>query len=348
MSEESENLLGPNAKQKDVLELLNLLQYKHVARSPKIPNVSSVTNHFFWFEDDKYRSWSGVELMLFTRNKRLYVTTHTNASRSYFDTEHQNKTIRLLKKYFGGEFVTDNGKGRYLVKTAQSPEPAASGCHIAFNRFGSNMIRPLVYFGRRKFHNLDSDEISHVHRVDIANPRFTSNAMILPYIMSVAEEYWKSTFIAMLRYSSSKLNAIKDLPKLSPIAISQISTGEKTVEQAISEPLSFIGISKVCENFSKIDKKLNFAGLLMKPYGRRKTNLYKMLDDLANIRNGIIHNAGSDYFLTDLEIRVAFRSVSDAVEICYRDLTAKRHWPFIKNFNLRVLEKNVKLPKSQD
>ena len=139
MSYSSTNELAPGTKFKDVAELVTLMRYRYTGalKSEEVGLISC----FSWFEEKDYQSWTGVELGIYEDESKVTVETSTPVARSYFDLEHQNKTIRLIRKHFGGTFTTDEGSGRYLRPSSRPPVPAASGCHLAFQRFGSNLIR---------------------------------------------------------------------------------------------------------------------------------------------------------------------------------------------------------------
>ena len=112
MSYCSSNSLAPGTRLKDVIEFLQLLRYR-----PEGSIASEEVGRlrcFHWFDDVDYHSWSGVELSVHEDHGTLHVETRTPIGRSYYDLTHQNDTIRLVKKHFGGSFVTDEGRGRYL------------------------------------------------------------------------------------------------------------------------------------------------------------------------------------------------------------------------------------------
>ena len=57
------------------------------------------------------------------------------------------------------------------------------------------------------------------------------------------EDYFKSTYIALLTYSEQKTSILKGV-KLSGEQLSQISQGLLTVEQAAAEMLPFRGVTR--------------------------------------------------------------------------------------------------------
>jgi hypothetical protein len=79
--------------------------------------------HFHWFEEEDFKSTDGVEATIYTpsdENREKYggclwaLHTRTRLSASRFDQEHQNETIRLARRQFGGMFFNDwYGNNRY-------------------------------------------------------------------------------------------------------------------------------------------------------------------------------------------------------------------------------------------
>lgn len=328
MSYESENILGSNIRLNDVLDFIELLDYKYLGvwDGEELGKIKS----YHWFERKDYKSTNGVELSVYQHNDNLIVTTRTNVSRSYYDLEQQNKTIKLLRKHFGGTFATDEGKGRYLQPRSGPPEPAAAGCHLAFSSFGSNLIRARQYFDSRNFGER-KQEASGIYWLDRHNPRLLSNNFIITFLVSISEDYWKSTYIALFKYSVNKESILKG-GRISADRLVQISNGELTIEEGFAESVSFARISSVCNQFKTLDKKLDFAGVLKKPYRRRKKNLYDTLEEMTEIRNSIIHDASSPILLEEDYIKDSINILHDSIERCYKELTRIKGWTYLKTW----------------
>ncbi|MDZ7650702.1 MAG: hypothetical protein U5K54_28165 [Cytophagales bacterium] len=256
-------------------------------------------------------------------------------SRSFYDLEHQNKTISHLKKYFGGSFRTEEGKSRYLQPKLGPPEPSAAGCARAFSSFGSNLIRVRQYFDNRAFKR-EQKTSKHLF-LDRYNPRLFSNNLILPFIISVMEDFWKSTYVALLKYSENK-EAILKTSRITADNLVLISQGDSSVEQAFADSMSFARISAVCNHYKSLDKQLDFASVLKKPYRRRKKNLFDTLEEVTEIRNTIIHEASSPIILDDDYIKDVINVLHDSIERCYKHLTKQRNWTYEKAWGVGRLK----------
>jgi hypothetical protein len=169
MSYESTNQLPNDTRIKDVLEFIELLNYRRVLHSKL--KVSDEVAEYYFFEENEYKSWSGIDLSVFRKKSEgVVVYTRTNVSRSYYDLTHQNHTIRTLKRRFGGSFETDEGKGRYLHPRREPPLPQESGCYLAFQRFGSNLIKADIYLQGRVFPNKQWEKTGILEFMDASIP----------------------------------------------------------------------------------------------------------------------------------------------------------------------------------
>jgi hypothetical protein len=334
MSYESENIIDQKTRLQDVEDFVKLLGFKYqgIWNGEELGKIRS----YHWFEKNDYKSTNGVELSIYYFENSLRVTTRTNISRSYYDLEHQNKTIRFLRKHFGGTFTTDEGKGRYLQLHGRPPEPAASGCHLAFSNFGSNLIRARQYYDNRKFGDNEQQSLG-LYWMDRYNPRLLSNNFILTFLVSISEDYWKSTYIALLKYSDHKESILKG-GKIFPEKLVQISNGQLTVEEGFAESISFARISNVCNHFKSINKKLDFATVLKKPYRRRKKNMFDALEEMTELRNTIIHDASSPVLLEEEYIKDSINILHDSIERCYKELTNISKWQFDKTWGVGRLK----------
>ena len=229
MSYTSENRFPSGTKKSEIVKLVELLGYKRYGsfNGEELGRI----DEYHWFNDDDYKSWYGVELSIYKDNDEFCVSTRTNITRSYYDLSHQNETIRTLRKFLGGSFTTDEGANRYLHPGSGPPEPAQSGCHLAFQRFGANIITAMVYLQSRDFPQ-HKKEPTGLPWADDKNPWIISNNLQLPYFVALIEDYFKSTFIALLRYSENKSSFLKN-SRLSSEHLAQISEGNKRIEESI-------------------------------------------------------------------------------------------------------------------
>lgn len=322
MSYDIQNILNPKSILEDVKIFLELLEYSYLG---SYKNDNNRILKYYWFNKDNYKSWTGIELTIISNNIEINIGTRTHISASFYDIEHQNKTAKLLKKFFGGNFTSSSGKNRYLLQHESEPKPDESGCYLAYNNFGKNLIRAQQYLGNRSFDGA-SNKISAFPFLDIFNPRLLSNNLILPFLVSIFEDYWKSSYIALLKSSENKEAILKNWNKIYPEKIVQISNGLLSIEEAFAETLSFAKISMVCKHFNALDKKLDFASILRKPYKKRKKTLFDSLEDMTELRNRLIHDAGENIIVMDDQITTFVEDLHSTIDKCYIDLFHKKGW----------------------
>ena len=98
MSYESVTKLPHTSRVQDVQEFLKLLGFRLLIR-PSF-RVEGEIAQYYWFEEIAYRSYAGVALSIYMdKDGQLAVYTRTVESRSYYDLEQQNRTIRSLKTH---------------------------------------------------------------------------------------------------------------------------------------------------------------------------------------------------------------------------------------------------------
>lgn len=285
---------------------------------------------YFWFDDQDYKSWSGVELTIYIdpEDGELAVSTRSVVARSYYDLAHQNNTIAALKRRFGGQFTTDAGRGRYFRPAFDPPPPAASGCHLAYSRFGSNLIKVLHYLQSLDFPNERKDSAAAMKFMRTESPRTLSNNMALSFLVSILEDYLKSTFISLLKYSPNKEKFFRNI-RWQGDWLTRVASGEISVEAMAAETLSFQRISAACRQFQAIDNELDLGGALRRPYGRRQKCLFDSLEELVIARHDFVHRAKLQLeYSTEAIIQIIY-DLEVAMGRIERAISSKYGWPRI-------------------
>ena len=329
MSYESTSVLSDGTRISYVREAICQLGYKRCRPSPFF--AAADDEAYAWFEEKDYRSFTGVYLHISAdKAKGVSVYTRSNAGRSFHDRTHQNLTIKTLRRRFGGHFQTDFGRNRYFAADETPVEtPEQAGCHLAFQRFGGNLLRADWYLTMRKF---PADAYREVYRIlPDRDPQLLSNHLLLPYLVSIWEEYVRSTFVALLRYSPKKESILKG-SRPSGKQLSDISDGITSVEDAVADGLSFQSIQTASDNLKLLDGQLDLSGLLRRPYHRRKTSLFDSLSDMVRRRHAFVHRSQLELGLKE---GVAWQFVDDleaAVDRVHRHLTSRRGWFYDKGW----------------
>ncbi|ODU80992.1 hypothetical protein [Novosphingobium sp. SCN 63-17] len=315
MSYTSRNELPVGTSLKRVVQVVDLLGYRRLRGSLRVPNM---VGSYQWYDEEDYRSWSGVELQIYQENGMVAVDTRSTVSRSYWDITHQNKTIKLIRDLFGGCFDTDAGRNRYWRPEEPPTPPLVSGCYLARWRFKNALIKSQIYLWARKLEgDMAREKPTGFHFMDAMNPRLLSNNLLVPFIVAVWEEYFRSTFAAVLKYADRREQVLKKA-RLNHTQLEQIAINKKPVEQTISECFSFQRPSIIAENFRILDAKLDLAAALRKPYKRRKVTLFDQIEGLVEGRNAFVHAGDMDLSLYDKELERVLTDIVEAVDRCYQ------------------------------
>ncbi|MET0583075.1 MAG: hypothetical protein ABWZ08_14045 [Pseudoxanthomonas sp.] len=330
MSYESISYFSQKTKTALIKEAIELLGYIRCNDPFEIPHC---IGSYMWYDEENYKSWAGVELSLYKNPEGgVEIYTRSRSCRSYWDLTHQNKTIKYLRDLFGGHFVTDAGRNRYLRPESKPPSPLASGCYLARWKFHNSLIKARVYLDHRKFDGeIAKDRPSGLVWLDDINPRLLSNNLVLPYVIAVWEDYFRTTFVAALKFSAQRKGVIKNA-RFNHIQIEQIANGTLSTEQAIASSFSFQRPSVISENFRQLDPKIDISGVLRKPYRRRKVSLHESIEALVESRNIFVHAGQMNIELYDKRLKSALDDMTIAVDRAYDHIAKHYGFPPIYDY----------------
>ena len=145
-----------------------------------------------------------------------------------YDLQKMNETLRCLKTYCDATFESDYGKNRYfpeepLIKGAES------GCYFAAERLFNNFSHLERALSKYPDDN-ETDKAAYEMYGMLTSSVFNAN-VYSTYLCSLIEEYFKATYIALLKYSNRKEKILN--VKFSPYDMEDISVGKKTVRRKI-------------------------------------------------------------------------------------------------------------------
>lgn len=329
MSYTSRNELPAGTNLKRVLQIVDLLGYRRMRDTLRVPNMVS---SYHWYDEADYRSWYGVELQVYKENGQIAIDTRSTVSRSHWDLLRQNKTIALIRDLFGGHFDTDAGRNRYWRPDEPPPSPLVSGCFLARWQFHNSLMKARIYLSSRKLDgNIARDKSSGWKFMDHINPRLLSNNLLIPFIIAVWEEYFRSTFVAVLKCADRREQVLKKA-RLSHNHLEHIAIGRKSIEQAVSECFSFQRPSLIGENFRLLDSGLDLAAAMREPFRRRKVTLYDQIDALVQARNAFVHAGEMNLALYDRELEKVLSDIVEAVDRCYQAIGARFGFTPLSNY----------------
>ncbi len=337
MSYETTNYLPKGVTIRQAAEFAALLGYKRNGSYSHLGQPKTLSMIFF--DETDYRSWETVELSIgISQDKAcIYVGTRTRVGRNHYDFAMPNHTVREFKKRSGGTSYRDGGNGEGY-DPGPPPPPAASGCYLAICRLDWNLTRIHHYLIFNKINNDDSplksmETIWPVMR-ELNHDVFLSNTLVA-YLVGTMEDYFKSTYISLLKYSDRKSNILRGI-RLSGEQLSQISAGHLTVEQAAAEHLPFQRLSAIGRHFADIDQNLDILGPLKRPYRRRKETLLETLEALITRRHALIHGMDFDIALDRKRLDQLIHDLTVSISRVYEGVTRRYNWqckmPISSNF----------------
>lgn len=345
MSYETTNYLPKDTTQQHAIEFAELLGYRRDSTYVHLglPGTFSL----IYYEAKDYKSWEPIEMSIGISPEHgvVYVHTRTRIGRSHYDFAMQNRTVREFHRRFGGSAVKDGGNGEGYDPGPPLP-PAASGCYLAIQRFDWNLTKVNMYlhqgFVVPERNGLQSIENIWPQMRELNPEVFISN--IIPiYLVSALEDYFKSTYIALLTYSCRKALILKGV-RLSGEQLSLISDGRLTVEAAMAETLPFQRFTAIGRNFDDIDRNLDVLAPLKRPYRRRKVNLLERMEHLVTRRHALIHGMQFDINLDRKKLEAVIHDMTVSVSRVYQHITSYFAWPFelslLSNFRLKSRRKS--------
>lgn len=315
MSYCSENKLPLSTPINRLIEVIDLLGYTRVHDSLKLENEIA---SFMWFGNENSISFVGIELYVFKESDYISVQTRTRVGRSYWDLEHQNKTISLLKSIFHGSFSTDEGSNRYLKFDEPLPSRLACALYKARWIYHNAMIKPLIYLDSRDMTgDVARKELTGLTWIDEMNPRFLSNNMIVPYIIGCWESYYRNSFVAILKYSSDPSERALKNCRISNEDLLKALRDEVNLAFMLADKLSFQRPGIIAENFRALDSSIDIAAWLRKPFHNRKKTLFDSITELIDVRDRFVHTGVMTLDLSDKRIKRIIDDLNEAVDRAY-------------------------------
>lgn len=213
---------------KAIEDLLQMMDYKKYGEI------------FYCGNDTEYKYFSGVKVWKCDEDENeVMYWIRTQAFASGYDIKKQNDTIRYLKKYCQAYFESDMGKNRYFEE-GRLVKGAESGCYFAIQNLDNHFS--LLCHSLSKYPDDMEAEIYMGELGGGPTPSCFNANVYLSYLCSLIEEFFRATYIALLKYSDKKEKILN--MKFSPYDMVDISEGMKTVEEVYARTLSFQNIKK--------------------------------------------------------------------------------------------------------
>lgn len=277
---------------------------------------------FHFYKRDEYKYLYGVGLYLSSTETEWLVHTRTPIYCSDDDLKYQNYVIKKIKQYFGGYFVSDNGKNRYFSVDNVETTAAERGCYAAHFRL-SDQLGKIAFL----VNNYDEPEnVRDVFKMSgLASPSTLLSNIATTYISSIIESYFRNLYVALLTCSPKKENILSSARIISNDYI-DIAKGKISIEEAVALSMSFQNIEKIDSYFKTLDKRISIYGALSKPYRRRKETLFETLNRVLEHRHGMVHRMGVDILYSKENVLKDIESVKVALNRAYEHICDVYGW----------------------
>lgn len=318
MSLTSTNTLPKSTILDRVFQIVEWLGYDAYEINQDIP---CQVGNYGWSGNKQLESFVGVELQIYQKCGIITVDTRTRAGRSYWDLKQQNKTIKALKDFFGGSFVTDDGKNTLFEEDEVEPTILESGLYLQRWRYHNDLGKLRVL--DMNMQAIGTQKLTEIPWIDEYNARIILNNLKVPFLVGAWERYLKSTFVVLLKCSSDRAKIFKKLlnkTRLLPDYIESFSKDNETVEWLLAEWLSFQRPKTIIENYQMLDSNIDINAIFTKTSDNQQESLFDKIDCVIDIRNNIAHAAVIDATITDDTIHQYMQAFIEAVDSIYRYL----------------------------
>ncbi len=270
----------------------------------------------FWAEDEDFKSTSGVDASIFpldAEGKKAWnstndwaVRTRTSIWASSFDLDHQNNTVRTIRKKFKGSFHNDHyGNNRYnIIETVEST-PASRGIYSVLERLEGELGKLEHALPEEMTKSVITPKGEITNENDVSGilkftkqfdpTRAVYNALI-PFLVAVLENFFRDTFEILLKYDETAQKTIEEHNRKLPYSeAAAIVRGELTLERVASRWFSFQNIDSIQKAFKDIHGIDVWKALRRRKKVRdRLPILMSAFENLIGARHGVIHHFSID------------------------------------------------------
>lgn len=270
--------------------------------------------------ENPFEYFTGVSAFIACRRSAApSVHTRTTVWRNRADSDLHNRTVRQLYLRFGGSFSSDEGRKRYLRFDGEGRTGADAGCYIAFWRFETNYARIGVHRQSRTIARHPSADFLGDH-----DPEVVANNLLVPYLVAVAEDYFRTAWIAIFHHSPRRA----DVLRASRIAADDLVHVDRSwdVSELVARRRTFQNVGAIDRNFRDVDSKLDIGGILKRPFRRRRVSLYQSLHDLFERRHTLVHRAELALPYDERRLAADVENVRHGIERIHLGLQRHYEW----------------------
>ncbi|MDO8140152.1 MAG: hypothetical protein Q6358_01515 [Candidatus Brocadiales bacterium] len=303
------------------------------------------TVNLFWSQPLDFQSISGVDASVFpldNKGKAAWKTTNDWALRtrtsiwaSSFDQEHQNRTVRTIRKLFGGTFYNDHfGHNRYIVIERVKSTPASRGIYGVLTRLEGELDRLEHTLPEEMTKSLmtpkgeitdENDESGILQFTKQFDPSCIVYNALVPFLVAALEHFFRETFEILLKYDATVQKILEDQNrKLSYSEATALARGELTLERIASSWFSFQNVDSIQKAYKDIHGIDVWKALRRRKKVRdRLPILMSALQNLIGARHGVVHHFSIDRELDREGFLSLLHLVRAILEVMGREIEKK-------------------------
>ena len=315
MGHDATNYLPDETREADLDEFLHLLGYNRTSRRA-----------YLLFRENGYRHLSGVGARVSdSEHNGLQLHTRTSAWVLRGDIEDQNRTIRQVRKRFGGYFESDEGRGRYFRPPDVDRRDAEAGCYIAYFQLQNSLSTANVYLAYLDGSPDKWPALRSISALADRDPQIVAANLFYTYLVSIFEEFTRALYVALLTYSARKANVFKAARIVTDDLVAA-SEGRTSLEAAVARKVSFQNIELTLQAFRELDSTLDMRRDLTKPYRRRRETLLTAVARIQQVRHAVVHRNQIDIYYDLRRARADLATVNAAIERIYVGVARHYGW----------------------
>jgi hypothetical protein len=311
MGYDSSIILPEKTSLKEVKQFLKILKYQEIDK-----------NFYFYNNNDSEEHFTGIELDIYQTRPNIKLHIRTTIWTTIADTEYTNLTLKEVSKRFGGYFRTELGKNKSYKFEGVVRRGAEAGCYTVSKRFHNNMVQPNVFF--QHLESIEKDKpLTDMWIINKFHPTSIGMNITVPFLISVFEEYFRSTYIVLLKWSDKKKDILKS-SKINSEDLADVADGTNSVEKVAARYISFLNLNSINSAFDKISKDIKFIHLLKSTNPEK--DYFNRVDRLIQFRHRIIHSNLTDPFYKVSDFKHDIELVSKVCELFYDKLIEIYDW----------------------
>ena len=311
MGYDSSIILPEKTSLKEVKQFLEILKYQEI-----------VKNFYFYNNNNSEEHFTGIESEICQTRPNIELHLRTTVWTTIADTEYTNLTLKEVSKRFGGYFRTEFGKNKSYKFEGIVRRRAEAGCYTVYKKFQNNMVQPNVFYDHLA--SIEKDRpLTDMWIINNFHPTSIGMNITVPFLISVFEEYFRSTYIVLLKWSDKKKEILK-CSKINSEDLADLADGVNSIEKLASRYISFQNLNSINVAFDKISKDIKFINLLKSTNPEK--DYFNRVDRLIQFRHRIIHCNITDPFYKVSDFKKDIELVSEVCEIFYDRLIEIYDW----------------------